>query len=122
MTYIRYLRSILSGFLVCLVVYLAAIFYQLGVPISEQNSSIHRVYTFKSNLISSVERPKLVVIAGSNANAGISCQTIQTATGVSCLNGGIHAAISLDYVFNRARSWLNPYLGNAATGIPALPR
>lgn len=128
MTYIRYLRSILSGFLVCLVVYLAAVFYQLGVPISEQNSSIHRVYTFKTNLISSLDRPKLLIVAGSNANAGISCQTIQAATGVSCLNGGVHAGIGLDYLFARARSWLNPgdmvllpleyehYLGN---GIPS---
>ncbi|WP_036478989.1 hypothetical protein [Myxosarcina sp. GI1] len=108
MTYIKYLRSVGTGFLFCLLVYLAAIFYQLGVPISEQNSSIHRVYTFKSDLISSIDRPKLLIVSGSNANAGISCETIQATTGVACLNGGVHAAIGLDYMFARARSWLNP--------------
>lgn len=94
--------------MVCLVVYLAAIFYQLGVPISERNSSIHHVYTFKTNLMRLTEQPKLLIVAGSNANAGISCQTIQATTGVSCLNGGVHAGIGLDYLFARARTWLNP--------------
>lgn len=108
MTYTKYWRSLASGFSFCLLVYLAAIFYQLGVPISEQNSSIHRVYTYKSRLISSVERSKLLIIAGSNANAGISCESIQAATDVACLNGGVHAAIGSDYMFARARSWLNP--------------
>ena len=108
MTYIKYLRSVLSGFLFCLAIYLSAVFYQLGVPISEQNSSIHRVYAFKSSLISSFNQPKLLIIAGSNANAGISCQMIQSATAMPCLNGGIHAGVGLDYMLDRARSWLNP--------------
>ena len=108
MNYIRYLRSLLYGFLFCLAIYLSVVFYQLGVPISENNSSIHRVYTFKSSLISTFNQPKLLIIAGSNANAGISCQMLQTSTRVPCLNGGIHAGVGSDYLFNRARSWLNP--------------
>ena len=108
MNYIRYLRSLLYGFLFCMAIYLSAVFYQLGVPISEQNSSIHKVYAFKSSLISTLSQPKLLIIAGSNANAGISCQMIQTTTGVPCFNGGIHAGVGSDYMFSRARSWLKP--------------
>ncbi len=108
MTYNRYLRSIFSGFLFCVPVYFLAVFYQLGVSVSEENSSIHRVYAFKSKLISSFNQPKLLIIAGSNANAGISCQMIQSTTKVPCINGGVHAGIGVDYMFNRARSWLNP--------------
>jgi hypothetical protein len=105
MNYTRYFFSILFSFLLCLVVYLSAIFYQIGVPVSDDASLINKVYTFKSNLISSFNHPKLLIVSGSNANAGISCQMIQESLDIPCLNGGTHAGLGVDYLLNRAYSW-----------------
>ena len=107
MTYPRYFKSVLSGFLLCWVIFLLAFFYQLGVP-TESSRWLDEIYKIKSTWANSIETHKLVVVAGSNALFGISCQMIQEKTGVPCVNGGTHGGLDSEYILSRARSWIKP--------------
>jgi len=51
---------------------------------------------------------KLVLVSGSNAHYGIRCATVYAETGIYCVNGGTHAGLTIDYILDRARDWLQP--------------
>src|SRR4028118_1602085 len=105
MIYLRYLKSVLLGFLVCWIIFLLAVFYQIGVP-TESSRWIDEIYKIKSAIANSIKTPKLVVVSGSNALFGISCQMIQEGSGVPCVNGGTHGGLDIEYILNRSRSWI----------------
>ncbi len=107
MAYLRYLRSILFGFLLGCILFLLAVFYQIGAP-TEGNNGFDELFTSKSHIANSLKTPKLVVVAGSNALYGISCKTLHEETSMPCVNGGTGAGVGVDYVLYRARSWLKP--------------
>jgi hypothetical protein len=104
MNYLRYLRSILFGFLVGCILFLLAVFYQIGVP-TPTSKVISEVYAVKIQIANSIRTPKLIPISGSSALMGISCQTIHEQTGVPCVNGGTYAGLGVDYLLNKARSF-----------------
>ena len=55
-----------------------------------------------------VGRPKLVILAGSNAAYSHRCELIEQALGMPCVNGGVAVGIGLDYLFARWRDQLHP--------------
>ncbi len=55
-----------------------------------------------------VEGPKLVILAGSNAPYSHRCALIEPALGMACVNGGVAVGIGLDYLFARWRHGLHP--------------
>ncbi len=55
-----------------------------------------------------IERPKLVILAGSNAPYAHRCELIERALGIACVNGGVAVGIGLDYLFARWRDRLHP--------------
>ena len=107
MTFIKYFRAILSGFLISLMIFLLAVFYQIGAP-TESSRWIYEIHQIKSSIAKSIKTPKLVIVSGSNAHFGISCKMIYTETGVPCVNGGTHAGLGIDYILSQARLWLKP--------------
>lgn len=107
MAYLRYLRSILISFLLCWLIFLLAIFFQIGAP-TESSSWTYRTYMIKSNLAQSVNKPKLMVLSGSNGLYGVSCQMIQKEAGIPCVNAGVGVYLSVDYLLRAARSWAKP--------------
>jgi hypothetical protein len=107
MIHLRYLKSVLLGFLLCWIIFILAVFYQIGVP-TESSRWIDEIYKIKSTIADSIKTPKLVVVSGSNALFGISCQIIQEESGVPCVNGGTHGGLDIEYILNRSRSWLKP--------------
>ncbi|NEO92592.1 MAG: hypothetical protein F6K56_21070 [Moorea sp. SIO3G5] len=107
MAYLRYFQSIFSGLLISCLIFLFAVLFQIGAP-TESSRWTDEIYTIKSNIANSIETPKLVIVAGSNALFGISCSQIHQETFVSCLNGATYAGLGIDYILTRARSWLKP--------------
>ena len=55
-----------------------------------------------------IERPKLVILAGSNAPYSHRCELIERVVAMPCVNGGVAVGIGLDYLFARWRDRLQP--------------
>jgi len=104
---ISYIRSIIGVMLICWLIFILAVCYQIGAP-TESSRWVYEIYTIKSNIAKKIKEPKLVVVAGSNALFGISCKMIYEETGVNCVNGGTHAGVGIDYMLSRARDWVKP--------------
>lgn len=105
MAYLKYFRSLSLGFLLGFIIFLFAVFYQLGAP-TESSRWIDEIYKIKSSIANSLKTPKLVIVSGSNALLGISCKMIDQASGVPCLNGGTNGGIDLHYLLARSRTWI----------------
>ncbi|MEW6492202.1 MAG: hypothetical protein AB1589_06765 [Cyanobacteriota bacterium] len=101
------MRSIIVGFLLGYIIFLLAVFSQIGAP-TESSRWIYEIYTIKSRIANSIKAPKLVVVAGSNALFGISCKMLHEETGIPCVNGSTHAGLGIDYILNRAYSLIKP--------------
>lgn len=107
MAYLRYLRSILIGFLLGCTIFLLAVSYQIGAP-TETSRWVDEIYKIKASIANAIKKPKLVIVAGSNVLFGISCQMLDEATGLPCVNAGTYAGLGLDYILNRAHSLVKP--------------
>ncbi len=107
MALLKYFRSILITFLICWLIFIGAIFYQMGAP-TEASSWTYRTYLIKSNLAKSTNTPKLIVISGSNGLYGISCQMIQEKTRLTCVNAATGVTLGIDYLLRGVRSWVKP--------------
>jgi len=55
-----------------------------------------------------IERAKLVILAGSNGPYSHRCEIIEPIIGMPCINGGVAVGIGLDYLFARWRRRLRP--------------
>lgn len=103
----KYLKGILYGFLLCCCFFGLATFWQLGSP-TESSRWIDEVYTLKLNYANSISAPKLVILSGSNALYGVSCQSIQEETHVPCINAGTNAGLGINYILNRGHFFVKP--------------
>jgi hypothetical protein len=56
----------------------------------------------------SIDRPKLVILAGSNGPFSHRCETIAPIIRRPCVNAGVAVGVGLDYLFTRWKSWLQP--------------
>ncbi len=106
--YLSYLGLLVFTFLICLVIFLGAVFYQLGTPTIGLSGWINNLYVNKSQIALSLQTPKLIIAAGSNALYGISCQAIVEEAGIPCLNGATQAAMGTDYIFSKVKQWAKP--------------
>ncbi|AFY85091.1 hypothetical protein [Oscillatoria acuminata] len=106
--YINYLRLLVSTFLICWIIFLSLVFYQLGTPTTGLSGWINHLYVNKSQIARSIQTPKLIIVSGSNGLYGISCKAISEETGLACLNGGTQAAMGTDYLFSNVREWAKP--------------
>jgi hypothetical protein len=107
MNYSKYFQLILSGFLIGCILFCLTVYYQIGAP-TESSRWDSEIYTIKYRIAQSISTPKLVVVSGSSALFGISCQMIQEDTGVPCVNGGTNAGLGIDYILWQARSLVKP--------------
>jgi len=55
-----------------------------------------------------LDRPKLVILAGSNGPYSHRCEVIEAILAMPCVNGGVAVGIGLDYLFARWRPLLRP--------------
>lgn len=105
MRYSRYFKATIGGFGLALIGFLLIFLFQLGAP-TNSSTWIDDIYKIKTDLATSIQEPKLVVVGGSESLFGISCQLIHQRTGYPCVNGATHAGLGAPYILNRSRSWL----------------
>lgn len=103
MLFKKYLIKVLLGFLISTIVFLSFVSFQIGSP-TESSRWISEINTIKSRIAESINKPKLIVVSGSNGLFGISCQMIQKETEFPCVNGATSAGLQLDYIVYFARS------------------
>lgn len=102
---IRYIFSIISGALIFCALYCSLVFWQLDSP-TKESLPFEIMYKTIDEVAKSFDQKKLVIVAGSSSSFGIMCKMIHQTEGIPCVNGGVHAALDIDYIFYRARSWL----------------
>jgi hypothetical protein len=107
MAYVKYLRSLVLSFLVCWLIFLVAVGFQIGAP-TETSSWTYRTFLIKSKLAQSVKSPKLMVLSGSNGLYGVSCEMMQKETKIPCVNAGVGVYLTVDYLMRAARDWAKP--------------
>lgn len=107
MFYTRYLRSFVSTFLICWIIFLLLVSFQIGFATSIPRAH-HELYTLKSNIVNSIDERKLLIVSGSNSFYGISCKMVYEKTKFPCVNGGTTILEGIDYILYNARSWAKP--------------
>lgn len=105
--FVKYIFSILLGTLTFCILYCCLVFFQLGAP-TKPSLPFEMVYVTINEVADSFDENKLVIVSGSNSSFGIQCELIHQQEGIPCVNGGVHAALDINYIFYRARSWIQP--------------
>jgi hypothetical protein len=103
---VRKLRNLLLACLGSLVAYLAVHALLLDRPIT--HGALEAALRARLERAARVTRPKLVILAGSNAPYSHRCAVIGAALGMDCVNGGVAVGIGLDYLFARWDGLLRP--------------
>jgi hypothetical protein len=70
----------------------------MGSP-SLTTRSYYEILQLKNNYSDSIKKPKLLLVSGSNAFYGISCEIIEKEINLSCVNMARTAEFGLDYIF-----------------------
>lgn len=103
----KYFLSILLGFFLGWLIFLILVIYQIGTPVSGGLRNIHETDLYKQQYANLITQPKIVVMAGSNALYGVSCEMIETTTKIPCVNAAITQELGLDYMFKHTHKFLN---------------
>lgn len=104
----RYLISTAIGFIVCCITFVLIVLLQTGGA-TESSRYIDEIHDIKTEAVLNVsDQPKLLVIGGSNALFGVSCELLQSQIQFPCVNGATQAGLGIKYMFDRAKSWLKP--------------
>ena len=103
----RYLIATVMGFIACCIGFILLVLLQMGGA-TESSRYIDEIHEIKTEAaVNVIDQPKLLVIGGSNALFGISCEQIQEQTQFPCVNGATQAGLGIKYMFDRAKSWLH---------------
>ncbi|MDY6802761.1 MAG: hypothetical protein SXA11_03010 [Cyanobacteriota bacterium] len=82
--------------------FFSVVYFQIGSP-TESSRWIYEAKNIKLRISDSIDKPKLIVVAGSNGLFGISCHLIQKETKFPCINGSTIVALQIDYMLDLAR-------------------
>jgi hypothetical protein len=99
-------RCLFSVCLASLLIYAFAFGFVLDRPLAL--GFLRRQIDAKLARAASIDRPKLVILAGSNGPYSHRCEVIEPILGMPCVNGGVAVGIGLDYLFERWRVVLRP--------------
>jgi hypothetical protein len=105
--YHRYLKSLLTSFFACWLLFGAAAFAQIGAS-TPGASWIDGLYATRHHLADPIKQPKILVVAGSSALFGVSAEMIQQTTQSPTINLGTHAGLGIDYLLHRAKEFAKP--------------
>ncbi|MEM9928089.1 MAG: hypothetical protein AAF915_30965 [Cyanobacteria bacterium P01_D01_bin.50] len=101
----KYIITFIFTFLMCSLFFALLVFFQAGITTDKSTNARHWVYATKADIVDSTNQHKLLIVSGSNAAFGISCEMITNKTKVPCVNGGTTATLGIDYILYNARSW-----------------
>jgi hypothetical protein len=104
-------RGFFTGFaaalLGLLVVHLALVYWQLGVP-TQSSRWAHQINQKKLQRAATIQAPKWLVVGGSGALFGIQAELIEARLGYPTVNLGTHAALGAGYMLHLARQAARP--------------
>ena len=100
------LRQLLSACLASLLLYALAFGFVLDRPLSL--GFLQTQIDTKLARAGAIDRPKLVILAGSNGPYSHRCEVIEPILAMPCVNGGVAVGIGLDYLFARWQQVLRP--------------
>src|SRR5690606_36467004 len=72
-----------------------------GRPGSEQAIVIDTSFNTKEEIAEKLPQPRIIVAGGSGVLFGVSAGQIEEATGMPCVNYGVHAGLALRYLLHR---------------------
>ncbi|MDH5637226.1 MAG: hypothetical protein OEZ04_01910 [Nitrospinota bacterium] len=98
------LRYLIATFLLipCLgAIYLSAYISQIGSYVKAE-WWLKNVYDYKGYFADSIQQPKIIIIAGSNALFSVNSAVIEDITNIKTVNLASHAALDLSFHYNMA--------------------
>ncbi len=95
------------GLLLPACLYLGAFYMQLGVP-TGQNTWMHDIIEPKRRAAEAIQKPKLLIVAGSSALYGISAEEIERQTAMPTVNFGTVIYISPPLMLQQVRKLCRP--------------
>ncbi|MEJ0017470.1 MAG: hypothetical protein WDN25_13085 [Acetobacteraceae bacterium] len=98
------IRRLVAACLASLVLYAILFGYVLDRPLSL--GFLRGQIDAKLARAATIERPKLVILAGSNGPYSHRCEAMEAVLAIPCVNGGVAVGIGLDYLFARWRTVL----------------
>lgn len=104
---IRYFLTLLLSCAIFIGGYAALAYSSMG-RLDEQNSYLCQFIDKKTQLAKSLNTPKLLIIAGSNAYTGLSAKLIEESLKIPTFNFGLHAGLNPQFIFYQARQVLIP--------------
>ena len=87
--------------------YLWAFYYQLGAPY-KANYWLQKAVMIKRDIAERTPGKRILVLSGSNAMFGVHSGILQQRLGRNAVNLGLHASLSLDYLFRFVEPLLRP--------------
>lgn len=87
--------------------WISALILQSGRP-TASSQWIADVYAMKTAAAKKIDRPKIVIVAGSNALFGIDSKMLERAFNRPVVNHGVNAGLLLPYVLLKSREALRP--------------
>jgi hypothetical protein len=103
----KYLRYFIYGLLVWFVGYSTIFYYSLDRG-SSMSKWVADVYDKKTKIANSIDTPKIIISAGSNALFGIDSNMIEDAFGKPVVNYGVNAGVMLPTILYKTKEILKP--------------
>lgn len=104
---VRYIIGLVSGLCLGLAVFMAILFFQVGIP-TGGSAWAFAMINKKKAIADSIQGPRLLVVAGSGALYGINAQLIEQQTGRRTVNMGSHAGLGVEYILHVIRGVARP--------------
>lgn len=105
--YIRYYLAIVIGILLVFALWIGLIHMQVGVPTNE-SAYLHRLITFKEEILHKTPGPRIIILAGSNADTSLSARMIEQSLGIPTINMSLVSTLNLEYILYWVRQHAQP--------------
>lgn len=104
----KFLYTYLALSLLLIFAWGGVVWMQMGKP-TRMSQWVWDAYQKKEQLSQKIERPKLVIVAGSNALFGVDSKILSKAYDLPVLNDGVNAGIGLPTILSMARRVIHPH-------------
>jgi hypothetical protein len=98
---------ILRGLLFFFILVLLFVSIQLLPRRTTPNTYLYGV-ALKHRLADSIQKPKIILVGGSNVAFGFDSREIQDSLGMPVVNMGIHVQLGLDFILNETKAVMKP--------------
>jgi len=101
----RYFLVLFLSCSCCVSLYAVTAYWNMG-QLDDRNAYLCQFIDQKIKMAKTLKSPKIVIVAGSNAYAGLSAKIIEETFNLPTFNFGLHAALTPQFIFYNARQVL----------------